>query len=324
MVCSLASRHEHSNLQSFHIVKSKSLNKMSSTISSKEQIPSLSEAPQEGPCAQDTKNTEVDDPQAQHRVNLLNFWGINAGNLVLEIGCGQGLCTCVLAKAVGPNGHIDAVDPAPLDYGTPWTLGQAQKEISESEIGDRISWHQADPETFIQENSTEWDVAVLAHSIWYFEEPNTLTAMLKALKGKVKKLCISEYALQASEWAAVPHLLTALGRGFLESKRSSLENIRTPLSPNAIKQRAQDVGWVLQKESIMVPHEDLMDGMWEVNMFGNDCVVEEVEALQANEKVKQMILSARDAVLASLRILGNTKLRTMDVWVSVFVWGNAS
>ena len=243
------------------------------------------------------------------------------GNRVLEIGCGQGLCTKVLAKAVGPNGHVDAVDPASLDYGTPITLGEAQKEISESDIGDRISWHQTDPEIFVHEKSMEWDVAVLAHSIWYFETPATLARILKALKGKVNKLCIAEYALQASERAAVPHLLAAIGRGFLESQRSSSENIRTPLSPSAITQRAQDAGWVLKKESIVIPREGLEDGKWEARMFGHDSVVKEVAALQANEKVKQVILSARDAVLRSLRILGtsNTNLRTMDVWVSFFV-----
>ena len=56
-------------------------------------------------------------PGLQHRLNLVKFWGITPGSRVLEIGCGQGDCTTMLADAVGPDGHVDAVDPGPPDYG---------------------------------------------------------------------------------------------------------------------------------------------------------------------------------------------------------------
>ena len=54
----------------------------------------------------------------EHRINLVKFWGITPGSRVLEIGCGQGDCTTVLADAVGPDGHVDAVDPGAPDYGS--------------------------------------------------------------------------------------------------------------------------------------------------------------------------------------------------------------
>lgn len=60
-----------------------------------------------------------------HRINLTQFWGITPGSRVLELGCGQGDCTTVLADAVGLDGHIDAVDPGAPDYGTyisPYTI----------------------------------------------------------------------------------------------------------------------------------------------------------------------------------------------------------
>ena len=57
-------------------------------------------------------------PQFEHRVNIVKSWNILPGSRVLEIGPGQGDCTTVLASAVGDSGHVDAVDPAPLDYGT--------------------------------------------------------------------------------------------------------------------------------------------------------------------------------------------------------------
>ena len=55
--------------------------------------------------------------QTQHRVSLVEFWEIKEGDRILEIGCGQGDCTAVLATAVGESGHVTAIDPASLDYG---------------------------------------------------------------------------------------------------------------------------------------------------------------------------------------------------------------
>ena len=58
-----------------------------------------------------------DRSQIEHRVNIVSGWSIPPGSRVLEVGPGQGDCTVVLAAAVGEQGHVDAVDPAPLDYG---------------------------------------------------------------------------------------------------------------------------------------------------------------------------------------------------------------
>lgn len=55
--------------------------------------------------------------QLDHRLGLVSFWGITPGSRVLEIGCGQGDCTVVLADAVGEAGHVDALDPGSPDYG---------------------------------------------------------------------------------------------------------------------------------------------------------------------------------------------------------------
>jgi tRNA G46 methylase TrmB len=65
--------------------------------------------------------------QTQHRLNLLAAWfgsleaAKNAleGKTVIEIGCGQGDMTVALAWAVGSTGKVYAIDPAPLDYGSP-------------------------------------------------------------------------------------------------------------------------------------------------------------------------------------------------------------
>lgn len=71
-------------------------------------------------CRHDPQYYESQLHQTEHRIAIVSKWGVEnwEGAKVLEVGCGQGDCTAVLAEAVGPNGHVTAVDPGPLDYGS--------------------------------------------------------------------------------------------------------------------------------------------------------------------------------------------------------------
>ena len=48
----------------------------------------------------------VNEIQTAHRLELVEFWGPQPGDKILEIGCGQGSSTVVLAHAVGPGGFV--------------------------------------------------------------------------------------------------------------------------------------------------------------------------------------------------------------------------
>lgn len=65
----------------------------------------------------DPAHISIQHSQTLHRLALLRHWNIPTGSKVLELGCGQGDCTTVLASAVGGQGRVVAVDPADLDYG---------------------------------------------------------------------------------------------------------------------------------------------------------------------------------------------------------------
>jgi ubiquinone/menaquinone biosynthesis C-methylase UbiE len=65
----------------------------------------------------DPTNFSIQHSQTLHRLVLLQHWNISTGSKVLELGCGQGDCTTVLACAVGEQGRVVAVDPAELGYG---------------------------------------------------------------------------------------------------------------------------------------------------------------------------------------------------------------
>lgn len=63
-------------------------------------------------------NMGIAVPQTAHRITINSYFDLRPGMKVLEVGCGQGDFTVVLAAAVGGSGHVTAVDPASLDYGT--------------------------------------------------------------------------------------------------------------------------------------------------------------------------------------------------------------
>lgn len=65
----------------------------------------------------DVSHFSIQHAQNLHRLELVRHWKIGPGWRVLELGCGQGDCTTVLASAVGEQGKIVAVDPAELSYG---------------------------------------------------------------------------------------------------------------------------------------------------------------------------------------------------------------
>lgn len=274
--------------------------------------------------------------QAAHRINILNSWGpdvIKPGSRVLEIGCGQGNCTAVLAEAVGPTGHVDACDPAPPDYGAPFTLAEAQEHISGSEIGSRITWHRGKPWEAValgldgkDDAKREWDVVVLAHCVWYFKGRDELSYILRDLKPKVTKggkVCIAEYALHATEKAALPHVLAALAQGTLQALRveASSENIQVPLSPQQIKLLAHEQAWNLDHEAMLVPGDGLLDGTWETGSVASEDFLREMEQFVARENWRSdsILKAMRASVLAAVEAIGGVKkTRTMDVWTGVF------
>jgi predicted methyltransferase len=65
----------------------------------------------------DANNFTIQHSQTLHRLELLRRFKIADASHVLELGCGQGDCTVVLAEAVGEEGSVVGVDPANVDYG---------------------------------------------------------------------------------------------------------------------------------------------------------------------------------------------------------------
>lgn len=266
---------------------------------------------------------DIETAQVQHRLEVINSWGIEPGSRVLEVGCGQGNCTTVLAEFVGPAGHVDALDPASPDYGAPFTLGQAQEHISRGPMGGRITWHNRDLAEYLAlpENSAQtWDYIVFCHSLWYVKSPEQAAELVDALRSR-GCLLVAEYALQATEPRALPHVLAAIARGSLEAlKTTSDENIQSLLAPREIKRLVEDHGWSLSMERIIVPGEHLLDGSWEVLAVKSESFLKEIGHHVRDTRVQLVLRSSRDAVLYGLGQISGQQVRTMDVWAASFKW----
>ncbi|KAL0955843.1 hypothetical protein HGRIS_002045 [Hohenbuehelia grisea] len=277
-------------------------------------------------CVHDPKYLASQRAQIVHRVELAEHWGIFPGARVLELGCGQGDCTAVLATLVGPEGHVTAVDPGALDYGAPVTLGQAQSHLSNAPFGSRITWVQADPVTFIETSAAEqkpkYDFAILAHCLWYFSTPETVSRTFAALRGVASKICVAEWGLSTARAgpSAVPHLLTVLAVAALECRKaSSLANVRTVLAPAPITALAEKSGLHLQSETTVAPGEGLQDGYWEAMMLLMPSWQKDVDEHVKDQRERAVVLALRDAAKASIDALGDLKsVRSMDVWSAVF------
>ncbi|KAK7946303.1 uncharacterized protein PG986_010624 [Apiospora aurea] len=286
----------------------------------------------------DPTQFNIQHAQTLHRLALLNHWNIPAGSKVLEIGCGQGDCTTVLASAVGGQGKVVAVDPADLDYAflavgaaLPYTLGQAQGHISQGPLGGRITWVQQPPLDYLSSlpspsasESKAFDATVLAHCLWYFASPSDVLSTLRVLKQHTRRLLLAEWSLVATHPSAQPHVLAALAQAALECRKpseSSNSNIRTVLGPKRLTELALAAGWQMESENLVQCGEGLLDGQWEVAACLDSSFEREVEEQVSDERERAVVLASRDACEASLEgVQGGQKgVRSMDVWVASFV-----
>ncbi|KFY77144.1 hypothetical protein V499_03402 [Pseudogymnoascus sp. VKM F-103] len=263
-----------------------------------------------------------------HRINLTKFWGITPGSRVLEIGCGQGDCTTVLADAVGPDGHVDAVDPGAPDYGAPYTLAQCQSNLLAGPLGSRINFHNTDPVAFLStlpSSAKPYDFVVLAHCIWYFETPVILSEIISALAGHTTRLCLAEWGLRANRAETLPHVVTALLLANIEAKRltPSTRNVRSVLSPQQIVNNVVEKGrFALVEETRGKSGDTLQDGYWEVSDLLRNRVkfLDRMKRDGVSNKEIGALVAMFDSVQAGVDIIGgNVKdVKTMDWWTGVF------
>ena len=259
--------------------------------------------------------TRIAISQTQHRLNLLAAWfgsletAGNAleGKTVLEIGCGQGDMTVALAWAVGPSGKVNAIDPAPLDHGSPETLRQAQERIStSSSLGGRVDWIQSDPVEALERDSKlrGADYIVLAHSLLYMRSKEYVGELFRTFRSTAepasRKLLIAEWGMLVSNESAKAHLYAVRAQAAqpLESG-----NVQLYLEPKVTRELAIDAGWE-GEEDRWIESPELDDGAWEV-------------AAARSMSVADDSGDAARGFLEDMECVVVEPTRCMDVWTSV-------
>lgn len=198
--------------------------------------------------------------QTAYRVSLVDGWRISAGSSVLELGCGQGDMTAVLAAAVGPNGRVVAVDSADPAYGAPVTIGESTAALRASPLGARVDFRLGFDILAGGIDDSEFDYVVLALSSWYFASLAQLRDVLRAVRPLASVLCLAEWDLRPAYTSQLPHLLAVLVQGQLTAADG---NIRTPFSHEALMRILDETGWLVDRQGV-VDTASLADADWEI------------------------------------------------------------
>ena len=202
--------------------------------------------------------------QTDYRRRILECWVIPPGSRIIEIGCGQGDMTAVLAEVVGESGHVVATDIAGRDYGSPLTLGEATDKIKETNLGRRIDFHFEFDITNPLVDLGEFDFAVMAHCSWYFTSIELLRDTFSAIAKHARCLCFAEWNSYPMSADQVPHQVAVLIQSNLERyKTESQSNIRNPFTMDKIFRLISETGWKLSKSSVPST-AGLQDADWEI------------------------------------------------------------
>ncbi|MGZ9928308.1 class I SAM-dependent methyltransferase [Streptomyces sp. NC-S4] len=252
--------------------------------------------------------------QTRHRAALVASWHIAPGSTVLELGCGQGDMTAVLAEAVGPEGRVVAVDVAAASYGAPVTLGESAARLAAGPLGPRIDFRFGtdvlDPSVDFPEST--FDHVVLAHCSWYFASLGQLRDTLARVRPWARRLWFTEWDLTPTSDDQLAHLLAVLIQGQTEAAGLHGEgNVRTPFSRDGLLRLLPEAGWAVDG-SEPVDTGELQDGDWEIaaclDLVGSDGPLAALPA-----PVRQLVLSQADVLRAVAKPRGNRALPAYSV-----------
>lgn len=121
---------------------------------------------------------------------------LQAGEAVLDVGCGCGATTFLAADAVGPSGSVCGVDL------TPAMLEIARTRLDAS-VRANVELVEADAQTHPFPRS--FDVAISRFGTMFFEDPVAAFANIAAALVPGGRLCIATWqSLETNEWLVLP------------------------------------------------------------------------------------------------------------------------
>ena len=255
--------------------------------------------------------------QLRHRTALVSIWTPGKGDHVIEVGCGQGETTALLAAAVGASGRVLAVDKGSAEYGRPITLGQAHAYIISSTIGDRIefllSTDLLDPQADFLEHT--FDLVVFSHSSWYMSSPQELHRLFARVRPWAKRLGYAEWDARPRHLRQLPHLFAALLQVHAHSiaPQTSTANVRSLILPDQVRLLAENAGWTIMEERIIDTSTPLGYGKsWEIHK-----ALDMAEKLIASDEVSE---DDRNLLAAEKQLLRRLSRETRNLSLSTYVF----
>ncbi|MDQ0271652.1 class I SAM-dependent methyltransferase [Cytobacillus purgationiresistens] len=246
---------------------------------------------------------DVQRVQTAHRLKLAEFWNIKEGDKILEIGCGQGDTTAVLAFLVGEMGLVHGVDIASPSYGSPLTLGESMEYLLQSRLGNQIHIDfcmdiLSEKVDFMEKT---FDHIVFSHCSWYLNSIDEFAAVMNKVRKWGKNLCFAEWDTRISTVEQYPHLLSVLIQAQYESfKHETDSNIRTLFTPYDIQSVVKDAGWEITKEHIIFS-PDLQDAKWEVNKLATD-LIDELDRIEDMPDKLRLLIHSQMSILEDFRV----------------------
>jgi uncharacterized protein (TIGR01244 family) len=123
--------------------------------------------------------------KTEQPAKILRFMGLKDGDIVADVGCGNGFFTLRLAKEVGPHGVVFAVD---VQQGMLDQLAQRQKEANISNVYPILGRYE-DP--LLPPGKVDWILLVDAYH--EFSNPEAMLARMKESLAPGGRIALIEY-----------------------------------------------------------------------------------------------------------------------------------
>lgn len=148
---------------------------------------------------------------------------VHRGMRVLDVGCGAGFNTEGLARLVGAEGSVVAVDLQPR------MLAMTERRLTRGDLIDRVELVEARVDDLGLESRTPFDFAV---AFWMVHEVEDLGEFFRQLRDALRptaSLLICEPKLHVTGPAFERSVRAALRAGFIESERPAIALSRAAL-----------------------------------------------------------------------------------------------
>ncbi|HAT53934.1 MAG TPA: hypothetical protein DCW31_01570 [Lactobacillus sp.] len=253
----------------------------------------------------------VQEHQTAYRIALAKDWQIQPGARLLELGCGQGDMTAVLAAAVGEHGQVVAYDPAPRDYGAPITIGDAQDHLAISKFGQQLDVHLATDvlDDTVTYPDNYFNGLVIAHASWYFDSLDVLLTTLKKVAPWCRQIFFAEWDITPRLVSQIPHQLAVLIETQLATfTPNSFANVRTLVAKEWVVKALKQLGYGVktqQQNSLAME-----DGYWEAS-YTAETGLSAVAKMDLPDKFKQLMQTE----IQTLQSYDLTQMKTLDSFV---------